>query len=103
MEMNVRGVGMIDETAIKNIRTLVYPHIGLGMDTEVKAIEVIDPTAQALPHRIQEPAQGIRFVAAFNLCYPAIFDGQTNRLIEVRAYADVPRPPAEHAVKDENA
>ena len=94
---------MINETSIQDIRALVCSNKRLGVDPKMETVEVIDSPAQSLPHGNQEPAQGVRLGTAFDLLDPAAFNGQSNRLTEVRRDADIPRPPAEHAIKNKNA
>ena len=91
------------KAAVEQIRTLVGADIGLWMDTEMKAFEVINPVAHPFHHGGEKPAQGIRFITPFDLCDPAILNRKTNRLREVGGNADVPRPPAQHAVKNKDA
>src|SRR3989304_1122827 len=93
---------MVNHTAAEDIRALVRGHGCLWMDAGMQVVKVVNALAQTLLHLRQEPAQGIGLLTAFNPGNPAVLNGQANRFTEVRGYADVPRPPAEHAFKDKN-
>jgi hypothetical protein len=47
----------------------------LWMDAEMQAIEVVNTIPETFMHRSQEAAQSIRFISAFDLCNPAVFNG----------------------------
>ena len=89
MNMDVAGVAVFDQTAVKGIRALVRPDIGLRGYTEVQALEIVDPVTNPVHHGSEEPAQGIRLIPTFNLFDSGIFNGQSDRFAELGGYADI--------------
>ena len=89
MDMNVGAMGMIDQPSIKNVGALMFADSRLRMDAEMQTIKVVDAITETFVHRNQETAQSVRFVSAFDLYDPRIFNGESNRFGEVRGYADV--------------
>ena len=90
MNMDVAGVAVFDQTAVKGIRALVRPDIGLRVYTEVQALEIVDPVAHPFYHGSEEPTQGIRLIPAFNLFNSGVLNGQSDRFTEIGRYADIP-------------
>ena len=62
MDVNIAGVAVLNKAAAEQIRALVEADIGLWMDTEMQAFEVINPVAHPVYHGGEKPAQGIRGV-----------------------------------------
>lgn len=58
---------MVYHTMVKDVRALMQSHIGLGVDTEMQTIKIVDPLAQALMHGNQKPFQLIGLATAFYL------------------------------------
>ena len=90
MEMDIAGVGMLDDPTIDQAGALMRSDDRLWMDAEMQGIEVIHSIAQAFDHRGQEPAQRIRLLRAFNLCDAAIVDGESDRVAEEGGDPDIP-------------
>src|SRR3972149_8391054 len=103
MGVQVGTVSMLYHAAIENIRAFLWRYRGLGMNPEVKTVEVVYSLPQSFPHGSQEPFYGFCLNAAFNRGNFAISNIQTNGFTEARRYSDVPGPPAEHAVENEGA
>jgi hypothetical protein len=89
MDMNVGAMGMIDQTSIKNVWTLMFADGRLRMDAEMQAIEVVDAIPETVIHRSQEAPQSIRFITALDLCNAAVPNDESDWFGEVRGYADV--------------
>ena len=51
VDMDVAGVGMLNDTAIIHIRALMGPDIGLGMNPGVHTIKMVYIVADLLFHR----------------------------------------------------
>jgi len=90
MNMDVAAVAVFDEAAIKGVWALVRTDIGLRVNTEVQALEIVNPVTHPVHHGSEEPAQGIRLIPAFNLFNSGIFNGQSDRFAEIGGYADIP-------------
>ena len=103
VDMDVGTVRMLDHAAVNIVRALVHPNYGLRVHSEMQAVKIIDRLADTFNHRSHETAQSIRLISALNLPNPTVFNRQMNRFGQIGGYADVPRPPAEHPVKHEDA
>jgi hypothetical protein len=84
MNMDVGTVRMVDHPSVNNIGALVWPDSRLWVNTKMETIKVVHPIAQAFAHRSQEASQRIGLISAFNLCNPAIFNRESNRLAKER-------------------
>ena len=83
-------VRMLDQAPVQNIRALVLLGIpGIGMNAEVKGVEVIHAVAGLFRHDLQEPAERIGFNAAFDLLDAAVFNADADGIVPIWGDADI--------------
>ena len=74
---------MLDESAVKEVWTLMRVDLCLGVDATMNFIEVENPFAQAFRHLIQKKTQSISFPAPLNSRDTAVLDSEPYGVIKV--------------------